>query len=176
MPDRTVDVLLIGGGVASATCAQTLREEGFDGEVLLVGRELDPPYDRPPLTKEYLRGEQDRGRLARPEAGWFERDDTELLTRTSVTKLDTGAKVATLSTKETVGYDKALVATGSMVRRLQVDGADLDGLHYIRAFGNSDAIRAELDDAEHVVLHRRLLHRLRGRGVADGARQARSRS
>ena len=140
MPDRTVDVLLIGGGVASATCAQTLREEGFDGDVLLAGRELDPPYDRPPLTKEYLRGEQDRAASHVPEAGWFDRDATELLTRTSVTKLDTEAKLATLSTKETVGYDKALIATGSMVRRLQVPGSELEGLHYVRAFGNSDAI------------------------------------
>ena len=78
MPDRSFDVLLIGGGVASATCAQTLREEGFEGSVLLVGRELDPPYDRPPLTKEYLRGEQGRDASAVPEAGWFEGDDTEL--------------------------------------------------------------------------------------------------
>ena len=151
MPDRTVDVLLIGGGVASATCAQTLREEGFDGDVLLAGRELDPPYDRPPLTKEYLRGEQDRAASHVPEAGWFDRDATELLTRTSVTKLDTEAKLATLSTKETVGYDKALIATGSMVRRLQVPGSELEGLHYVRAFGNSDAIRGELAGAEQVV-------------------------
>jgi 3-phenylpropionate/trans-cinnamate dioxygenase ferredoxin reductase subunit len=151
MADRTVDVLLIGGGVASATCAQTLREEGFGGSVLLAGRELDPPYDRPPLTKEYLRGEQDRAASQVPEAGWFDGDATELLTRTSVMKLDTEARVATLSTKETVGYDKALIATGSMVRRLQVPGSDLDGLHYIRAFGNSDAIRDELGDVERVV-------------------------
>lgn len=151
MPDRTVDVLLIGGGVASATCAQTLREEGFDGSVLLVARELDAPYDRPPLTKEYLRGEQDRAASQVPEAGWFDGDATELLTRTSVTKLDTEAKVATLSTKETVGYARALIATGSMVRRLQVPGSELDGLHYIRTFGNSDAIRGELDEVEQVV-------------------------
>ena len=86
-----------------------------------------------------------------PEAGWFDGDDTELLTRTSVMKLDPAAREATLSTKETVGYGKALVATGSMVRRLQVDGADLDGIHYLRAFGNSDAIRARRSSgAEHV--------------------------
>ena len=151
MPDRNVDVLLIGGGVASATCAQTLREEGFTGSVTLAARELDPPYDRPPLTKEYLRGEQDRAASHVPEHDWFESDETELLTRTSVTKLDTIEKVATLSTKETVGYDKALIATGSMVRRLQVPGNELDGLHYIRAFGNSDAIRGELEGVERVV-------------------------
>ncbi len=151
MPDHSVDVLLIGGGVASATCAQTLREDGFSGSVLLVARELDPPYDRPPLTKEYLRGEQDRAASHVPQAGWFQSDATDLLTRTSVTKLDTEARQATLSTKETVSYDKALIATGAMVRRLQVPGTDLDGLHYIRAYGNSDAIRSELDQVERVV-------------------------
>ena len=122
MSGRSVDVLLIGGGVASATCAQTLREQGFEGGVLLVARELDPPYDRPPLTKEYLRGEQPREASAMPEPGWFDKDATELLTRTSVTKLDTAAKEATLSTKETVAYGKALIATGSLLRRLQVPG------------------------------------------------------
>src|SRR5262245_20189070 len=109
MPDRTVDVLLIGGGVAAATCAQALREEGFDGSVLLVTRENEPPYDRPPLTKEYLRGEQERGASAVPEPGWFDNDPTELMTRTSVTKLDAEARVATLATKETIGYERALI-------------------------------------------------------------------
>ncbi len=151
MPDRDVDVLLIGGGVASAACAQALREQGFDGSVLLVARELDAPYDRPPLTKEYLRGTQDRAASLVPEAGWFERDATELLTRTSVVKLDTIAREAALSTKVTVGYDRALVATGAMVRRLQVPGSDLDGLHYIRTFGNSDSIRGELEGVREVV-------------------------
>lgn len=151
MADRAVDVLLIGGGTASAACAQTLRTQGFGGSVLLAARELDPPYDRPPLTKQYLRGEQDRSASHLPQSGWFDADATELLTRTSVTKLDTAAKLATLSTKQTVAYGKALLATGAMVRRLQVPGTDLDGLHYIRAYGNSDAIRAELDQARSIV-------------------------
>jgi 3-phenylpropionate/trans-cinnamate dioxygenase ferredoxin reductase component len=151
MADRTVDVLLIGGGVASAAAASELVDGGFDGSILLAARELDPPYDRPPLTKEYLRGEQGREPGFRPEAGWFDGAPVELLTRTSVMKLDTAAREATLSTKETVAYEHALVATGSMVRRLQVDGTQLDGIHYLRAFGNADAIRAELDQAEHVV-------------------------
>lgn len=151
MPDRRVDVLLVGGGVASAEAARTLVEEGFDGSLLLVGRELDPPYERPPLTKEYLRGECGREAAHVPAAGWFERAPVELLTRTSVTKLDTDAREATLSTKETVGYGSALLATGAMVRRLQVPGTELEGLHYIRAFGNSDALRGDLEDAEHVV-------------------------
>ena len=128
MADRRVDVLLIGGGVASASAAQGLVDGGFDGSVLLAGRELDPPYDRPPLTKEYLRGEQRREDAHRPATGWFDSAPVELLLRTSVMKLDTAAREATLSTKETVAYEHALVATGSMVRRLQVDGTQLDGI------------------------------------------------
>jgi 3-phenylpropionate/trans-cinnamate dioxygenase ferredoxin reductase subunit len=150
--DRSVDYLLVGGGLASGSCARWLREEGADGSVLLVGREPDPPYNRPPLSKGYLRGEESReDALYRPE-GWWSEQDVDLLTGTSVMKLDTGERVATLSTKETVGFDKALLATGANVRRLRVDGCDLDGIHYLRAFGNSDAIRAGAGEAERVVL------------------------
>ncbi len=151
MPDRSVDVLLIGGGVACAAAAKALRDDGFGGSILLAGRELDPPYDRPVLTKEYLRGESGKEDAAANEPGWYAQAGVELLTRTSVTKLDTEAHQATLSTKETVGYGQALIATGAMVRRLQVDGTELDGLHYIRAFGNADAIRRELDEADEIV-------------------------
>src|SRR3954466_7207453 len=113
MTDRTVDHLLIGGGIAAATCAQTLREEGATGSVLLVARELDPPYHRPPITKGYLGGAEtkDDALIALP-------DDVEVLTRTSVMALDAAAKTATLSNKETVQYGTALLATGAMVRRL----------------------------------------------------------
>src|SRR4051794_37939798 len=123
MADRTVDHLLIGGGIAAATCAQTLREEGATGSVLLVGRELDPPYHRPPITKGYLAGTE-----ARADAAIALPGDVEVLTRTSVMALDPTARTATLSTKETVGYDTALLGTGAMVRRLQVDGTQLDGI------------------------------------------------
>jgi 3-phenylpropionate/trans-cinnamate dioxygenase ferredoxin reductase subunit len=150
--DRSVDHLLIGGGLAAGSCARWLREEGAGGSILLVGREPDPPYNRPELTKAYLRGEEGRDAvLYRPDEFWKE-NDVELLTRTSVMKLDTEERVATLSTKETVSFDKALLATGANVRRLRVDGCDLDGIHYMRAFGNSDAIRAAAAEAERVVL------------------------
>jgi 3-phenylpropionate/trans-cinnamate dioxygenase ferredoxin reductase component len=149
MADRHVDHLLIGGGVASASCALALRELGPahpTGSILLVGRELDPPYHRPPITKAYLGGQEgkDDALIELPE-------DVEVLTRTSVMALDTDNKTATLSTKETVSYDTALIATGAMVRRLQVDGAQLDGLHYLRALGNADALRRDAQDAQQVV-------------------------
>ena len=145
MPERRVDILLIGGGVACAAAARTLADGDFGGSVLLAARELDPPYERPPLTKEYLRGDSTK------QDAYVATGDAQVLTRTGVTKLDTSAREATLATKEVVAYDRALIATGAMVRRLQVEGAELEGLHYLRAFGNSDAIRRDVAQAERVV-------------------------
>lgn len=144
---RHADVLIIGGGVAGASCAVELRELGFDGSVVLVGREADPPYHRPPITKGMLRGGAPRADtyLSLPA-------DVELLVRTSVMSLDTAARTAKLSTKEEVVYDRAVVATGGMVRRLAVDGAQLDGLHLLRALGNAEALREDVAGADAVVL------------------------
>ena len=147
MADRAVDVLLVGGGVASATAAQELRERGFDGSVLLVGRELDPPYERPPISKSLLLGSSapDDALLPVPE-------DVEVLTRTSVMKLDTEAREARLSTKETVGYRHAILATGANVRRLTVPGAEYAGIFYLRALRQAEAMRRGIEGAERVVL------------------------
>ncbi|MCW2987042.1 MAG: oxidoreductase [Conexibacter sp.] len=146
MADRRVDHLLIGGGIASASCAQALRDGGATGSILLVGRELDPPYHRPPITKGYLGGAEGKA-----EALIDLPEDVEVLTRTSVLALDPAAHTATLSTKETVEYGSALLATGAMVRRLQIDGVQLDGIHYLRALGNADALRRDVESARHVV-------------------------
>jgi 3-phenylpropionate/trans-cinnamate dioxygenase ferredoxin reductase subunit len=151
MADRQVDIVLVGGGIASATAAHTLREEGFEGSILLVGREPHPPYHRPPASKEYLRGEHGADGALVHATDWWESAGVELLTRTSVLELDAEARTAKLSSKEVVGFDRALVATGAMVRRLPVDGAQLEGIHYLRALGNADSIRADTEGAERVV-------------------------
>jgi 3-phenylpropionate/trans-cinnamate dioxygenase ferredoxin reductase subunit len=152
MSARKVDYLLIGGGLASANCARWLREEGAEGEVLLVGRELDPPYNRPNSSKGYLRGEETREEsFFRPNEWWGEQN-IELLTRTSVTGLDLEARTAKLSTKDEIQFQQALIATGANVRRLNVDGSELDQIHYLRTLGNADSIRAGVADAEDVVL------------------------
>jgi 3-phenylpropionate/trans-cinnamate dioxygenase ferredoxin reductase subunit len=152
MPDRKVDFLLIGGGLASGNCSRWLREEGAEGSILLVGREPDPPYNRPDCSKTYLRGEKERAEtFFRPDEFWGEQD-IELLTRTSVTALDAQARTVKLSNKEEVGFGKALIATGANVRRLNVEGCDLDQIHYLRTLGNSDHIREGVGDAEKVVL------------------------
>jgi 3-phenylpropionate/trans-cinnamate dioxygenase ferredoxin reductase component len=151
MADRTVDILLVGGGIASAMAAHTVREDGFDGSILLVGREPHPPYHRPPASKEYLRGEHAADGAFVHAADWWDSAGVELLTRTSVLELDPEGRSAKLSSKEVVGFDRALVATGAMVRRLPVDGAQLEGIHYLRALGNADGIRADTEGAERVV-------------------------
>jgi 3-phenylpropionate/trans-cinnamate dioxygenase ferredoxin reductase subunit len=152
MATRKVDYLLIGGGLASANCARWLRESGAEGSVLLVGREPDPPYNRPDCSKGYLRGEETREEpLFRPN-DWWTGQNIELLTRTSVMALDLDARTVKLSTKEEVEFGQALIATGANVRRLNVPGCELEQIHYLRTLGNADAIRAGVADAEDVVL------------------------
>lgn len=152
MPERRVDYLLVGGGLASASCAEALRESGAGGTILLVGREPDLPYDRPPCSKEYLRGEKQRAEVLLHPAEWYEEHAIEALSRTSVMKLDTERRVATLSNKQEVSFGQALLATGANVRRLDVDGCHLEGIHYLRTLGNSDTIRADAAGRRVVVI------------------------
>ena len=151
MSDRRVDHLLIGG-FAAARCAAELRKHDSGASVLLVARESEPPYERPPLSKEYLRGEAERSDAYVNDPGWYEDNDVELLTGTSAVALDAGARTVKLQSGEEVGFGKALLATGAMVNILRVDGAQLEGIHYLRAFGNADSIRHDVADAERVVI------------------------
>jgi 3-phenylpropionate/trans-cinnamate dioxygenase ferredoxin reductase subunit len=150
--DRHVDFLLCGGGLAAANCARWLREEGAAGSILLVGREPDPPYNRPPCSKGYLQGRESREDTWFRPAGWWEEQSIELMTRTSILRLDLEERVATLSTQEEVSFDKALVATGANVRLLRVEGVQLDGIHYLRALGNADTLRSEAQDGARVAI------------------------
>jgi 3-phenylpropionate/trans-cinnamate dioxygenase ferredoxin reductase subunit len=141
-----VDVLIVGAGGAGAACAEALRAGGYDGSVLLAGRDVDPPYERPFCSKQYLCGD-----VSREETYLDVPDGVELRIRTSVMKLDPAARTAKLS-GEDLSFERAVLATGANVRRLRVDGAELEGIHYLRALGNADAIRADADEASRVVL------------------------
>jgi len=149
---RSVDFLLVGGGMASGHCAAELRKGGAEGSILLAGREPEPPYERPPLSKEYMRGESERADALINSADWYEENGVELLTGTNVMSLDPGTRTAKLQGGDEVRFEKALLGTGAMVNILRVEGAENEGIHYLRAFGNSDAIRADAEAAEHVVL------------------------
>ncbi|HEY6397025.1 MAG TPA: FAD-dependent oxidoreductase [Solirubrobacteraceae bacterium] len=143
MADRHVDYLLVGGGLASGNCARWLRESGADGTILLVGREPDPPYNRPPCSKGYLQGKEPRAEVLFRSPEWYDEQRIELLTRTSVTRLDLADRTARLADGQDVSFDKALVATGAGVRRLHAPGAELEGIHYLRTIGNSETIRSD---------------------------------
>ena len=143
MADRDVEYVMIGGGLACANCARWLRHSGADGSILLIGRESDLPYDRPPLSKGYLQGKEARGAALFHDSDWYEEQQIEVLTRTSAMKLDLEARTVKLSDKQEIGFGQALVATGANVRRLSVPGSELEGIHYLRTFGNSDAIRED---------------------------------
>jgi len=141
--DRHVAYALIGGGLAAGNCARWLRESGADGPILLIGRESDLPYNRPPCSKGYLQGKESREDVLFRPSQWYEEQGIEARTRVSAMKLDTAEKVLTLSNGETVSFDQALVATGANVKRLNVEGSELEGIHYLRALGNSDTIRGD---------------------------------
>ena len=140
------------GGFACGHCAAELRKRGAEGEILLVGREPEPPYERPPLSKEYVRGESSREDAYVNPVPWYEENGVELRTGTNVMSLDAQGRTAKLQGGEEVGFEKALIATGANVNILRVDGAGQEGIHYLRAFGNSDSIREGAAGAERVVL------------------------
>jgi 3-phenylpropionate/trans-cinnamate dioxygenase ferredoxin reductase subunit len=148
---KRVEYLLIGG-FACGHAAAELRKRGAEGEILLVGREPEPPYERPPLSKEYMRGEASREDAYVNPLSWYEENGVELRTGTNVMSLDTEGRTVKLQGGEEVGFDKALVATGANVNILRVDGAGQEGIHYLRAFGNADRIREAAEGADRVVL------------------------
>jgi 3-phenylpropionate/trans-cinnamate dioxygenase ferredoxin reductase subunit len=151
MTEPAYDILLIGGGIASASAAAELRERGFEGSILLATRELDPPYHRPPITKGYLQGREDReSTLVHPEA-WYAEHDVEVRTRAGVMDIDLEARTAKIG-RELVGFGQALVATGAGVRRLQAEGGQRDGIHYLRALPNADKLRGALAGAQRVAV------------------------
>ncbi|HEX5421616.1 MAG TPA: FAD-dependent oxidoreductase [Gammaproteobacteria bacterium] len=148
----SLHLIIVGAGQAAAQAIQTLRHEGFDGAITLLGSESHLPYQRPPLSKKYLAGELPRERLAlRPES--FYRDKhVSLELGTAVERLEPTASRIVLSGGRCLGYDRLLLATGSRVRPLQVPGADLEGVHYLRTMDDVDAIAAEFAPGRRLVL------------------------
>ena len=138
--------VIVGAGMAGGKAVETLREEGFDGRAVLLGAEPERPYERPPLSKDYLRGETERGGVyLQEDAGWYEAHDVELRTSTTVESLDVGGRAVVLAGGERIDYDALLLATGAEPKRPPIPGADLDGVHVLRTFEHSDALRAVLD-------------------------------
>lgn len=135
-------IVIVGAGLAGARAAQTLRAEGFTGRVALVGEESLPPYQRPPLSKEYLRGDAALAAASVHRTGWYEAHDVELLTGTKAVAIDPVARRVELSGGTTLAYDRLLLTTGLDPRRLDVPGADRQGVFHLRRAADADAIRS----------------------------------
>lgn len=149
---QQVDVLVVGAGQAGAQLAISLRQEGFAGSILLVGEEPDPPYERPPLSKEYLAGEKPRDRLLLRPADFWPQRDVALRLGTRITAVDPVARVATTDSGESIAYRNLVWAAGGYPRPLPVPGADLAGVHVIRTRAQVDALRADAEFAREVVV------------------------
>src|SRR5436190_16566452 len=143
LDDAGKAVVIIGGGLAGGNAAVTLREEGFGGRVVLISREPGIPFGRPPLSKTYLRSEEDlSGWYVRP-AAWYQEHDVELLSEYSVVAVDAARHTVMLDSGEALEYQKLLIATGGRNRLLQVPGAELPGIHQLRTVAECDAIKRE---------------------------------
>jgi 3-phenylpropionate/trans-cinnamate dioxygenase ferredoxin reductase component len=133
--------VIVGGGLAGAKAAETLRAEGFSGRVILLGDERDHPYERPPLSKGYLSGKEDRNSVFVHDTAWYAGAEIELHLGQPVTSLDRAARSVQLGDGTVVHYDKLLLATGAEPRRLPVPGTDLAGVHHLRRLAHADRLR-----------------------------------
>lgn len=138
--------VLVGAGLASAKAAESLRAEGFDGRIVVVGEENDLPYERPPLSKGYLLGKEERDKAFVHDQAWYDEHNVELQLGVHAEAIHRDTNELELSDGSRLTYDKLLLATGSSPRRLTVPGADLQGVHYLRRIGESEELRAAFED------------------------------
>jgi 3-phenylpropionate/trans-cinnamate dioxygenase ferredoxin reductase subunit len=137
-------IVIVGAGLAGGTAARTLREEGHEGPITLIGTEPHPPYNRPPLSKDLLAGAAQRDSVFVATREWYAENGIELLTGETVVALDPDAHEVRLESGRALHYDQALLATGSAPRRLTIPGAELAGVHHLRTLDDSEALHAEL--------------------------------
>jgi 3-phenylpropionate/trans-cinnamate dioxygenase ferredoxin reductase subunit len=144
--------VIVGASLAGAKAAETLRAEGFDGRVVLIGAEAERPYERPPLSKDYLRGEVGREKVYVHDESFYAANEIELRLGRTAANLDLSINEVALDDGKRVRYDRLLIATGAEPRRLSVPGEALDGVLYLRDVSDSDAMRARLDRGGSVVV------------------------
>jgi 3-phenylpropionate/trans-cinnamate dioxygenase ferredoxin reductase subunit len=149
MPEH---VVIVGASLAGGNAAATLREDGFDGRITLIGDEPELPYERPPLSKDYLRGEVGREKVYVHDEGFYAEHDIELRLNTAAVDLNTSNTEVALDDGDVLRYDRLLLATGSEPRRLAISGAELDGVMYLRSVYDSDLLHERVDHGGSVVV------------------------
>ena len=145
-------MVIIGCGQAGGQAAASLRQEKYEGAITMIGQETYIPYQRPPLSKQYLSGEQEKEKLNLRQASFYSEKEINLLLGTSVVSVDPLQKELQLDTGETVTYDKLLIASGGRPRKLEVDGHNLKGIHYLRNIDDVDAIKAQMSTSKNMVI------------------------
>ncbi|MEO7288299.1 MAG: FAD-dependent oxidoreductase [Jatrophihabitantaceae bacterium] len=148
----TETFVIVGAGLAGAKAAEALREQGFDGRLVLIGDEPHLPYERPPLSKGYLAGSAERDSMLVHDQAWYDEHRVELLLGNPVTAIDRAANRLTLADATELGYQKLLLCTGASPRTLSLPGADADGVYYLRSVDHSDALRQMLASARRLVV------------------------
>ncbi len=144
--------MIAGASLAGAKAAETLRDEGFDGDIVLIGSESERPYERPPLSKGYLLGSDPRDSVYVHAAGWYAENGVDLREGVTVTAIDRSARTADTSSGAQVSYDKLLLATGASPRRLNFPGSDREEVLYLRTVGDSDRLRSAFQPGTRVVV------------------------
>ena len=144
--------VIIGGGLAAAKAAQALRESGFDGRLVLIGEESERPYERPPLSKGYLQGKDEREKIFVHPESWYAENDVELRLGTKAVAFDVAAHQVRLDDGSDIEYAKLLLATGSSPRRLPIPGIDLDGVRFLRRVGDAEQLKADFRPGARVVI------------------------
>jgi 3-phenylpropionate/trans-cinnamate dioxygenase ferredoxin reductase component len=144
--------LIVGASLAGAKAAETLRSEGFSGRVILLGAETERPYERPPLSKGYLLGKDDKSVIYVHEEGWYTDHEVDLRLGVTVSSVDPAGRTVTTAGGGTVGYDRLLLATGASPRQLKVPGAGRDGVLYLRTVADSERLATALRGGERVVI------------------------
>jgi 3-phenylpropionate/trans-cinnamate dioxygenase ferredoxin reductase component len=144
--------VIVGASLAGASAAQTVRDEGFDGPVVLIGDETELPYERPPLSKDYLMGKSGREKIYAHPAEWYAENDVELRLGETVIGIDRGAREVSLGSGARVPYAKLLLTTGSSPRRLSVPGVNAEGVHYLRRVDDSDRIKAAIEASSRIAV------------------------
>jgi 3-phenylpropionate/trans-cinnamate dioxygenase ferredoxin reductase component len=152
MTSEQKSFVIVGAGLAGATAAEALRTQGFTGQVVLLGEEAERPYNRPPLSKDYLQGKAEKDKIYVHPERWYAEHDVDLRLDTRVTGLDIAAHNLSITGGERIGYDKLLLATGSSPRRLSVPGAEFDGVLYLRRLADCEAIKAAFGAAGRVAI------------------------
>ena len=144
--------VIVGASLGGAKAAEELRERGFDGRVVLIGTESERPYERPPLTKDYLRGESEREKAYVHKAEYYEEHEIELISGATVNAVDPGAATVTLDDGQELTYDRLLLTTGAEPRRLSSAGTELREIYYLRSLADCDLLRERLDSANRVAV------------------------